>query len=173
MRDGVDAESQTRGALQGDGFVLRVENRLRAIVTSAAGTSDTVRDLSALGVRFTDTGELEFDGDRFDAVAESDPQELERFFAGDGGFGGRLEELISGLTDSADGEFTVRRDTLDARIGGLTDRVESLTELMLSRRERLFADFVRMEQVLASLQSQQQTVAALGGIRPITASPIS
>ena len=164
-----DADSQTRGTLQGDGFVLRVENRLRSVVTSAAGDSDVVRDLSALGVRFTDTGELEFDEDRFDAVAASDPQELERFFAGEGGFGGRLEELVSALTDSSDGEFTVRRDTLDARIGGITDRVDSLTELMLSRRERLFSEFVRMEQVLASLQSQQQTVAALGGIRPIAA----
>ena len=158
-----DPETLQRGTLQGNTFVQRVESRLQRLVSGAAGASATLPNLTAIGVRANELGELEFDADRFDTLAETDPDELSAFFSGDAGFGGKLDTLVESLTDTIDGDFTVRKDSLGDRVADVTRRVDNLTELMAARRERLFAEFVRMEQILSDLQGQQQQITALGG----------
>ena len=81
--------------------MLRVETRLNQLVSRAAGESGVVSNLASLGVRSNEFGQLEFDPDRFDALAETDPEELAAFFTGDEGFGTKLDALVESLTDSS------------------------------------------------------------------------
>ncbi|MHC4880791.1 MAG: flagellar filament capping protein FliD, partial [Planctomycetota bacterium] len=61
-----------RGALQGQGVVLRIESRLNSLINNNFATDGSVRSLSDLGIRITTGGNLEFDQDVFDDVVASD-----------------------------------------------------------------------------------------------------
>lgn len=76
----------------------------------------------------------------------------------------QLEELARRYTSSIDGVLTRRNESLDTQIRSQQARINSLTEGLDRERARLEAQFVAMEQALASLQSQQSALAGLGSL---------
>ena len=163
-------EDNTRGVLQGDGFVLRVEQRFNALLLERSGPNADLRDLTSLGVSVAESGKLSFDPAEFDDLVKDEPQLVEDFFADeDDGFGTKLDGLLDRLTNGVSGAFKNEKDSLQASIDAITLRVEEMNDLLAARQEQIYRQFVRMEEVISGLQAQQQTVAALGGIAPAPA----
>lgn len=166
-----DAEANVRGVLQGSGVVLRVQSRVDSMITRQLFTaSDPFQSLVDFGIRSGEDGELEFNEDRLAAALASDPAGVADFFlAAESGFADSAEQIIESMTDPFTGTFSLEETALQTSIGSLTARITQLDEILEIRRERLFLEFVAMENILSSLRSQQQ---ALSGVRLLSINPI-
>ncbi len=162
-----DIETEERGVLQGQGVVLRILSRVESIVSQQYGDStDTIRSLSQLGIRFTTGGKLTLDTEELQSAIDNDPATIEKFFTNtDNGFSDAATNIVESLTDPFTGTFTLENTSLQDSIDSLQDRVDTLDEILLVRRDRLLQEFVRMEELIAGLQTQQQAISA---IAPIT-----
>lgn len=157
-------DSEERGVLQGNGFVLRIQSRLNSLVAARHGESgNSVRTLADLGITFSETGTMQFDETRFDEISKSDPDALAAFFDGDDGFGAEIKTFVEDLTDSTTGSFTIQKNALQNSVDEIEERTDRLRELMLARRERYLLEFAQMETILSSLDAQSQAISALTG----------
>jgi len=185
-----DSETQERGVLLGDSTVARVRNNLNRSVNARPTGVDPEFDLLVqIGVRTGEGGRLEFDAQRFREAFEENPgavEELLTTFRLDdaredeifpGVFVDRTEDrflalgvmeqfkvMADGLTNSIDGLLTRRKDTLDTQIDLQEDRIDQFTVQLNNKRQRLQQQFLAMEQAIASLQGQQQSLASLGSL---------
>ena len=162
-----DPDPTRRGILQGQGIVLRVRSRLDTLINrDYFGTNDKFQGLRDLGVRVTSGGKLTFDQDVFDDAAASSPDDVRNFFLDkNNGVSKKLDTSIKTLTDSIDGVFKIESDTLQSTIDSIQDRVEQIDDLLAVRQERLLNEFIQMERLIGSIQSQQNALAALSASR--------
>lgn len=77
------------------------------------------------------------------------------------GIAERIKELADQFTNSIDGLLTRRKNTVGDQITLQTGRIRNFDAQLARKRQRLEAQFIGMEQAIASLQSQQ---AALGSV---------
>ncbi len=160
-----DEDPKERGALQGQGVVLRIESRLNGLINRQFGSSGSVRSLSDLGIRIVAGGKLEFDQDIFDDAVAADPNAVREFFLNSGaGAADSLEDRLDSLTDTVDGLFATERNSIQNTIDSLTSRIEQIDALLAVRHERLLQEFINMESVIGQLQSQQDALSALSSI---------
>ncbi len=166
-----DPANNQRGVLQGDGIVLRATTRMNNLFFSRVGNSnEALQSLSALGIRVGDQGKLTLDEDRLRSMLNTQLSDVKKFFtAEETGFATRLKGTLESLTDQFDGLFALEKNVLSSSIDRTQVRVEQLTELMESRKRRLLNQFVAMENVIGSLQFQQN---ALGALKPMGAPPV-
>ncbi len=81
------------------------------------------------------------------------------------GTGALLERLTQSYTDSGTGALATRETGTNARIARLSDRAQEIEDRLVVRRENLLRQFARMEQALARLQSQSQSLlSSLGAL---------
>lgn len=175
--DDVDAktafnvDNNQRGVLNGNSTVLRVSSRLNSLVNrrlSGFGT-EAVGSLSDLGVRITTGGKLTFDTSTFEELIESDPDAVREFLLReDTGFAAVAEASLDALTDPFTGSFELADNALQSSVDSLESRIADLESILDNRKQQLLLQFVRSEQAISLLQSQQQ---ALGGIAPLRINP--
>lgn len=159
-----NADTQQRGVLFGDGFVLRTQSRFTTFVNQRFGvTGNSVRNLADLGIGFNTTGTMTFDQSQFDSVSSESPTELAEFFDGDGGFGTELDALVTSLTDSVTGGFATQKNSLQRNVDETESRVETLRQRLVTSRERYLLEFAQMESILASLESQSAALTQFAG----------
>lgn len=72
-----------------------------------------------------------------------------------------LEELVNRYSNSVTGVLTLKNQSIDSQIQVQNNRIESLSAGLERERERLSAQFLNMERVLAGLQQQQAALASL------------
>ena len=158
-----DPETEERGVLQGQGIVLRVQRRLDSLVTRQFSSVATpIRSLIDVGIRIGADGKLDFNKDRLDEALDQNLQGVADFFlTAETGFAAKAEETIDSLTDPLTGTFANEDNALQASVDSLTKRIEALDEILLARRERLFQQFLEMEQILSRLVTQQQSIFAI------------
>lgn len=162
-----DLESNERGVLQGDAIVLRVRNRLDALITKQfSSTGNSIETLVDLGVRSTTGGKLQFDEEVFTTAFAQNAQDIEDFFlTEETGFAAVAESTLESLTDSFTGTFALETNSLQTSIDSLNGRIEQLDEILEVRRTRLLQEFVNMENILSQLTSQQQTLSSISSLR--------
>ncbi len=162
-----NTDSNQRGILQGDSFVLRVTNRLSNTAGSRFGIgNESIQSLSALGIRVGAGGILELNEDRLQDHLRNDFNGVKEFFTQkETGFGDKINATLSSLTDIADGTFANERNSLDSSIKSTNDRIEDLKVLLESKKSRLLNEFIQTESILGSLETQK---TALAGIKSIS-----
>ncbi|GAB4139222.1 MAG: hypothetical protein Tsb009_08010 [Planctomycetaceae bacterium] len=165
-----DSETNTRGPLQGRGVVLRVRSRLESLVSRRLSGFSTVDSLFDLGIRAKADGTLQFDKDRLASTLGDNRQAVQDFFlTEDKGFAAIAQSAVESLTDPLTGSFILEDNSLQASIDTLTSRIEQLNTILESRQERLLREFVNMENILSSLQTQQLSI---GSIQPLSIAPV-
>ncbi len=165
-----DAETGERGALLGDGTVMRIESRLRQqILNPVVGADSAVQRLGSIGISVRRDGTLDFDEDEFREVYAESPEAVEKFFTlSETGFGERLDAALESLTDSFTGLLARRDDSLEDREELFNKRIEALGDLLLKKEERLRREFQAMERALSALQAQQSALSNLTIIQPLS-----
>ena len=156
-------ETKARGPLLGDSTVSLVRTRLHSAVSRSFEEVDArVARLSSVGLRLGGNNRLQFDGQRFRDAYAATPEIVEDLFTqAETGFGARLEKTLEDLTRSFDGVLA-RKDTLLAdQQDVLTDRIDSLNILLEAKRKRLQHQFAGLENALAALQGQQNSLSEL------------
>ena len=72
-----------------------------------------------------------------------------------------FEQIALGFTDSIDGLLTNRRNTIDRQIKTQEERIDAINTQLATKRLKLEREFLAMEQVIASLQTQSQALNSL------------
>lgn len=150
---GYNAATETGGALLGDATLRTLTGRVRSEISKGlTGAGLTYRSLADIGITTTETGALELDGTRFDAVLDDDFNAVGNIFAASGGYAERLEGILSPYVDT--------NGLLDSRITGLNKSVERITSDRTSLalrlegfEERLRNQFFAMDQIVSQLSA--------------------
>ncbi len=163
-----DTETNQRGILQGDGFTTRVGVRLDTAINKRIGTgNETIKSLIDIGIRIGTGGKLVFTRERLEDKLKDDPDGVKEFFTTeDTGFSAQFNTTLKSLTDIVDGTFANERNVLDSSIEQTQERIVELNRLLESKKTRLLNEFVQMETIISSIQSQQDALKAL---KPISA----
>jgi len=186
--DSFDTESEERGLLLGDSTLSTIRTRMTRIITQSYGDVDgRYTRLSQVGISIGSNNTLDFDEAKLreaistdlNAVTElftlkteqaSEPEEIAPGVTVPAGtvktvtargFGASLQELLDGLTDSFDGLLTTKTNSIDSQIEISNGRIESLGELLASKRQRLEQQFANMELALQQIQAQQSSLQSL------------
>ncbi|MBL4884760.1 MAG: flagellar filament capping protein FliD [Planctomycetaceae bacterium] len=158
-----DSDTNQRGILQGDGFTTRVNLRLDTALHKRFGSgNETIKSLIDLGIRVGTGGILVLNKERLEDKLKNDLSGVKEFFtAADTGFSAILGATLTSLTDVVDGTFTNEKDVLDSSIKQARERIEELNILLESKKSRLLNEFIKMETIISSIQSQQSALEAL------------
>jgi len=187
VKDRFNPDTLERSVLFGDSAVARVSQSLNNLVMrTVPGLDGKYNSLISVGVSFTalsfetgldDNGEtrnyavasapsLSFDADKFRQAFADDPEAVAQLFTkADVGIGDHLAKQLENLGS------TTMESTLKNRLDGMSsqkdmfeDRIESLEILLEKKEQRLYNQFYAMEQALASMQSQQSSLASLSSM---------
>ena len=160
-----DETSQEVGLLFGSGETLRIETGYRRILSGDIRGAGTLRSLAQVGIRFQDDGKLELNENALKDALASAPGAVGAFFSTpETGLAARLDQLAERIAGTRGGLLLSRNQTLTERIERNRSRVESMERRLEAERERLLNQFIRMEEAIAKIQSDQQF---LSNIRPI------
>lgn len=163
-------ESDTTSTLGGDVLLRTVEARLRSLLQSPVyGTGSSITMLNEIGISFTRNGTLEFKEDKFNTKLKQNPDEVQKFLAGDSfgtGFIPKLRNTIKNLTDNTFGPVSNRRRGLNTQIDQMDRRLDSLERRIGQKEQTLRRKFAALEEKMAGISAQGQFLAAGGGPKP-------
>ncbi len=159
-----NADTETRGVLQGEGTLRTIQGRLTRMFANTLYAGGQFTRLADVGIKTETGGQLSFDEEQFRAAYAAEPEALETFFTdADYGIATQIEQRIKQLTDT-DGLISRATATLDDRTELLQARVTQLNEQLDRKRARLLRQFQAMEAALAQLQAQQATLSSLAAL---------
>ena len=160
---------KTTGVLFGSAETLRVDADLSRLLSGRFSGVGSVRSLGQLGIRFTDTGQLEFNADDFSEFYAGNSADVERFFRDENlGFAKRVDDLIETLAGEDNSLLVNRANSLQSKIDSNTDRVEFMTQRLDAERERLLKQFFELETIVGRLQSNLGVISGLQPLPPLT-----
>ncbi|MBS1983865.1 MAG: flagellar filament capping protein FliD [Bdellovibrionales bacterium] len=147
-------------ALGGDSVLQSLESQLRTTIQRTQGSLDdtTIRQLNDLGISFSRTGTLTYDGKKFQSQLENHFDEVSAFFTGDnsalGGLANSLANLMDGVVRRGDGMATIKEEGLQKQIDRLAKEQEKKTEAAQARIDRAKSQFARVESAIQQMQNQ-------------------
>ncbi len=183
-----DPETNRRGTLLGDSTASQLRTAAFSTIQSRpTGVSGQYQFLSQIGIRLNSTGTLELDSTKFRQALDNDPQAVHDLLAAKVqdprtpielspgvhventgpdtfsslGIAEKMSRMVERYLDPANGILTKRKSTIDDQIQLQNDRIAQMTAKLESRRGVLQAQFQRMEQALAQLQTQQQSLSGI------------
>lgn len=161
----LNENSDTSKTLGGDTLLRSVENRLRRLVQDPQyGVGGEITRLNQLGIEFTRNGTLKLNEDKFNQVLANKPDEVRKFFAGDGfnvGFVPALRREISTLTNAAFGQVAMRKRSLEDNIRRIDDSIATKEKHLARREEQLRNKFAKLEETMSRLKQQGAAVAGM------------
>lgn len=156
-----DEEEEKGAILQGDSTAMRLQMRLRELVTSKVKDDGEYRALSSIGIEIDRDGVMSFDSSKFTEALNDSPEEVTGLFRADSesdgydGMAQRMNTYLDQLLHSNTGIIPRRLDFFDNRIDGLNDDIESVQRKVEMTRERYIRQFTAMEEAISQMQSQQ------------------
>ena len=176
LRDKLDAltffneADGTKGILFGSSETLRIESGLTGLITGRMFGVGGVQTLAELGVSIDTEGKLTFDRAKLDARYAADPEGVEKFFSGDGGFAKKMDQLIETLAGEDDSLLVTRGTALQRRVETLASRIDAFNARLERSRERLTKEFINMELVVSRIRNNLTALSALQILPPLSAS---
>lgn len=164
-----DAEALTTGILFGSTSVLRVEADINRVLSGRYFRVGDIKSLEAVGIKFTDKGQMELDKAKLQAAFADDPESVEKLFT-DKEFGvvAKLTDAIKRLAGEDGSALNSRSNTLARRIEANDTRIELMNASLDRQRERLTMQFYQLESVVAQMQSSLDALANFTPIAPIS-----
>lgn len=146
-----DAESGSRGQLQGDSGLRAIENDLRRLISDPIDGLD-IGTLAELGITTTSTGQLEIDSTELDEAINNDFTAVSKLFTNEDGLSSRLDALLDRYVDS-DGILNSRTEGLQSRIEAIVDDRASLEARLVTIEARYRSQFTALDSLVSQLQS--------------------
>lgn len=186
--DYYDTESETKGVLLGDQTVRNIKSRLlTAVQGKPTGIEGQYQYLFQVGIKLGSGNKLEFDAEKFRAAYENDPKAVEDLIAanklqakepielapgvttpnleGDTyasqGVAEIIRSITNQLTNSVDGLLKMKQNSIDDQIALQQSRIDHFDQMLAAKQARYEQQFLAMEQALAKVTTQQQSLLAL------------
>ncbi len=149
--------------LFGDSTLRSLQSQLSQTLTSPVTIGGSTRLLSEIGIETTRDGNVELDSTKLEAALSENADAVRELFAGDGtddGFGAVIASVVDGFADSANGRLKARADGIDSEVRSINDQIDRLEDRLTAYEEQLTAEFIFMEQTIATLNSQNDFLLA-------------
>ncbi len=157
----INDQSSEGSTLRGDSLMRSVGTRVRMAMTQSLSDAD-ITTLYQVGLRQQDDGLLSFDSSLFNEELVEDYTGVRDLFVGTDTHSGIIYSLglsLDDMTDSTDGVFKIRKESLTDRMDDIDDRIERY-ELSIDKYEAtMIAKFTAMETMIATLQAQSSYLA--------------
>ena len=156
-----DAETKKASVLQGDGTIMRLETRLRELVTNKVNSNSNYTTLSSVGISIDREGVMSLDSNVLKEALDVAPDDVKNLFKaesaveGYNGMATRLGSYVDQLLQSNTGLIPRRLDFFDDRIEGLNEEIEDVGRRVEMVRKRYTAQFTAMEVAISKMQQQQ------------------
>jgi flagellar hook-associated protein 2 len=160
-KSGYDAETEEGGILQGDGTVMRLQMRLRELVTSKVKDTGDYQTLNSVGIEIDRDGVMSLDSAKLTEALETNPEETMNLFQAESGTEGydgmavRMDSYLDQVLQSNTGLIPRRLDLYDNQIEGLNEDIADVQRRVEMVRERYVQQFAAMEKAISEMQSQQ------------------
>ncbi|REK27007.1 MAG: hypothetical protein DWQ42_08080 [Planctomycetota bacterium] len=169
-----DVDSNTRGTLQGDSAVLRLESDLANLVTDRIFGAGSIQSLAELGVSVDQDGTLSFDQSELESKFAEDPAAVEQFFSTAGvGLSDRFNLVIDQLAGVQDSVLVNRTVALGETIASNEARILRLNDRLDATRELLLTQFINAELIIGELQSSLSAIESITALEPLRINSLS
>lgn len=189
-----DTETQQRGVLLGDSTALNLRASMIGLSRRQNdGFTEAYNNLASVGISIGEGARLTLDRDKFRAALEDDPQAVEKLFTTrtidansgqttleDGdivvnnpdadtefsalGVLGQIEKFANDYINSIDGVLTARNRAITNQIQLQQNRITAFDAQLENKRTVLQKQFLAMEQAIASIQTQSQSLSQIASI---------
>lgn len=148
---------QSENSWGNDSSILSVKRKMQNFLTTQVTGSETLTSLVQLGISTDyETGTISFDSSALDEALEDDPDAVFALLAGDDdtdGVADLFNTYLEGQTDGIDGVYARRKESNDANIKRMENRIEMM-ELRLEKREEYLRDqYTALEELVSELNS--------------------
>jgi flagellar hook-associated protein 2 len=168
-----DEEEEKGAVLQGDSTAMRLQTRLRSLVSSKIKDTGDFKTLSSVGIEIDRDGVMSFDKSKFTDALDQSSEEVMSIFNGESdsdGFDGmavRMDSYLDQLMQSNTGLIPRRLDFYDTRIDSLNDDIKDVERKVEMTRERYVEQFAAMESAISEMNQQmswmQSQLSSLAG----------
>ncbi len=162
-----DAANKNDGTSIGHDSVLRTVNTtLQQILGGANGADSTFQYLSAVGVGFTQTGQLTFDSSTFEnAVNTGGLAHVQALLSGANGTSGVFQTVHDSIQTftASDGLVTTAQTTDTQQAQQLGDQIAAFEARLKVQQQALQKEFTAADTAMAALNSQASSLNSLGG----------
>ncbi len=146
------------GILGGDSGLNSVKRNFQNLLTTQITTSSSFKALSQLGLQTQKDGTLTLDSDELNKAIETDLDGVISLLAGEeggsGGIASRFEDYLDSLTDSTQGLYAGREQSITSNLKRIDDSITLMEMRLEKREENLRNQFNTMEQLISVLNSQ-------------------
>jgi flagellar hook-associated protein 2 len=141
------------GLLAGDPLVREVQSSLRKLTMHHQ--SGTVRNVAALGIELSKTGEMSFKQATFDKLSSAQVSDAFAFLGSERTGFGALSAAFTQISDPITGMVKIQQGQYDAADRRITDHIAKLTARIQAMQAGLSAKLQAADALLAHLDSQQ------------------
>src|SRR6056297_1790939 len=155
-----DEEEEKGAVLQGDSTAMRLQTRIRSLVSSKIKDTGDFKTLSSVGIEIDRDGVMSFDKSKFTDALDQSSEEVMSIFNGESdsdGFDGmavKMDSFLDQLMQSNTGLIPRRLDFYDNRIDTLNDDIEDVQRSVELTRERYVEQFAAMESAISEMNQQ-------------------
>lgn len=147
-----NVDNQTGSALTGDSLARNVQNQIRDAL-NVAGTGDTIRTLSQLGIT-TDptTGNLKVENDKLAAALKDNMPDVQKLFTGEGGLSASLGRVADNFVKSG-GTISTATDSMTNTLKDLEDQYDAMSDRIDVKMETYRKQFSQLDTMMAQMNS--------------------
>ena len=161
-----DETTNTTGLLFGRLEALRVDSDLSRLVSGRLRPGEKYGSLESVGISLGDDGQLSLDSAKLSEALADDPTGVEALFTdSENGLVTQLQSVVDVLATDENSLLSSRSDALSRTVELNQERIADLTASLERERESLLLEFIRLEETIALLQSNLDSI---GEIQPIT-----
>ena len=153
IREFLDQQREVDSPLYGNSTLRSVVDSFGSALRTKVSSNSRYSSLAVTGLPLDRFGKLTFDPAKFTTALTERPAEIEALF-GYAGVGTAFVTATDNATRFGVGSISTQVTNLDSSTARLRTRETAARAKLESRRERLVADFTRMEEALGRLKSQ-------------------
>jgi flagellar hook-associated protein 2 len=147
------------GPLGGDLLIRNISDDLRQL-GGYAGTGNSIKSLSDLGLTFDTTGHLSFDSSTITGFSATQASDAFKFFGSSKSGFAALAQNFTQLSDPTSGFIRLQEDGYDQTNTRLTNEISVLDDRASLLQSRVSAQLQKADALVAQLQSQQTVLNA-------------
>ncbi len=153
---------QNGGALTGNSIVYELQNQLQSLANYSA-FSGSVGSLSALGLTFDQSGNLQFDSATFNQTASTSANDLLSFIgsSSSGGFLQAANNMLTAVTDPTTGILTGASNDFTSELSGIATKITNAQAQVSQLQQNLTSQMAKVDSTISSLQSQLTEITDL------------
>jgi len=162
-----DTSTNSAGPLAGDTMVRQLQEQMLGAISGSTSSSGSITGLSSLGIAMNDDGTLSLDSSTLNNALNSNFSDVQTFLQNtNNGFALNVSNLLTNLTDPANGPIVVDLKGINATESSLNDSINNFNANMAILRQQLVDQLTRASNALQELPLQEEQIAADLGQMP-------